>query len=202
MKCRSQPLSRILFPHRRAFRHSSGNDNHSSSPAIAHRVQRPTRWPGAGRPHNATLFGLAPCGVLPAIRVATDAVRSYRTFSPLPFDSRLRAVYFLCHCPSSYPARALPGALPFGVRTFLSGRHFTVARGYRPQRLSGWLRPFDYRRSFRLPIDFLLDAVLFQLLVQVAARGVDDFGGFRDVPAVLPELLDEVGPFRGVLELS
>jgi len=31
-----------------------------------------------------TLFGLAPCGVLPATDVATGAVRSYRTFSPLP----------------------------------------------------------------------------------------------------------------------
>ena len=39
---------------------------------------------------NISLFGLAPCGVLPAIRVATNAVRSYRTFSPLPFDSALR----------------------------------------------------------------------------------------------------------------
>src|SRR5258708_35418806 len=35
-----------------------------------------------------SLFGLAPCGVLPAIRVATDAVRSYRTFSPLPTFAR------------------------------------------------------------------------------------------------------------------
>jgi hypothetical protein len=39
---------------------------------------------------NASLFGLAPCGVLPATRVATGAVRSYRTFSPLPLDSPLR----------------------------------------------------------------------------------------------------------------
>src|SRR5436309_16104089 len=31
-----------------------------------------------------SLFGLAPCGVLPATDVATSAVRSYRTFSPLP----------------------------------------------------------------------------------------------------------------------
>src|SRR5678815_2726042 len=30
------------------------------------------------------------------------------------------AVYFLCHYPSSCPDRALPGALPCGVRTFLS----------------------------------------------------------------------------------
>src|SRR5579863_3753816 len=37
------------------------------------------------------LFGLAPRGVYPAGRIAPDAVRSYRTFSPLP----LRAVYFL-----------------------------------------------------------------------------------------------------------
>src|SRR5262245_33223809 len=32
----------------------------------------------------ASLFGLAPCGVLPAICLTADAVRSYRTFSPLP----------------------------------------------------------------------------------------------------------------------
>src|SRR5258705_6100422 len=29
------------------------------------------------------------------------------------------AVYFLCHFPSGCPDRALPGALPCGVRTFL-----------------------------------------------------------------------------------
>ena len=78
---------------------------------------------------SASLFGLAPCGVLPAICLATDAVRSYRTFSPLlapPFLASARqalrpplAVYFLCHCPSSCPDRELPGALPCGVRTFL-----------------------------------------------------------------------------------
>ena len=35
---------------------------------------------------------------------------------------RERAVYFLCHFPSGYPDRALPGALPCGVRTFLPRR--------------------------------------------------------------------------------
>src|SRR5439155_15069140 len=54
---------------------------------------RPTRALRTGRPlprrgveprERAPLFGLAPCGVLPATRVATGAVRSYRTFSPLP----------------------------------------------------------------------------------------------------------------------
>src|SRR5215469_5392690 len=35
----------------------------------------------AGTP---SLFGLAPCGVCPARVIAAAAVRSYRTFSPLP----------------------------------------------------------------------------------------------------------------------
>ena len=34
----------------------------------------------------------------------------------------LRAVCFLCHFPSGHPDRGLPGALPFGVRTFLPAR--------------------------------------------------------------------------------
>jgi len=66
----------------------------------------------------ASLFGLAPCGVLPATRVATSAVRSYRTFSPLP-TLRCRLCVFCATSPSGYPDRALPGALPCGVRTFL-----------------------------------------------------------------------------------
>src|SRR3989442_2228997 len=41
-------------------------------------------FPGRIERRVAFLFGLAPCGVLPATRVATGAVRSYRTFSPLP----------------------------------------------------------------------------------------------------------------------
>jgi hypothetical protein len=60
------------------------DDDHSSSPAIADGIKRPTRKLRTGRSGSASLFGLAPCGVLPATRVATGAVRSYRTFSPLP----------------------------------------------------------------------------------------------------------------------
>ena len=37
-----------------------------------------------GLPENPSLFGLAPCGVCPARRITAAAVRSYRTFSPLP----------------------------------------------------------------------------------------------------------------------
>jgi len=42
------------------------------------------------------LFGLAPDGVYPAIPVTSNAVRSYRTISPLPLKE---AVYFLWHFP-------------------------------------------------------------------------------------------------------
>jgi hypothetical protein len=70
-------------------------DGHSSGPRITARLKRPTRrlWraeparcPGKpeGLPGNPSLFGLAPCGVCPARRITAAAVRSYRTFSPLP----------------------------------------------------------------------------------------------------------------------
>jgi hypothetical protein len=36
------------------------------------------------RTPGPSLFGLAPCGVCPARRITAAAVRSYRTFSPLP----------------------------------------------------------------------------------------------------------------------
>ena len=133
------------------------DDNHSSRPGITDGLERPTRKPRTGRPFRlrreappiASLFGLAPCGVLPATHLTMSAVRSYRTFSPLPAFAlrascfglrrgrpvsnrachavtrgsksreRRRAVCFLCHCPSGCPDRELPGALPCGVRTFL-----------------------------------------------------------------------------------
>ena len=36
------------------------------------------------KPQAPSLFGLAPCGVCPAHCITATAVRSYRTFSPLP----------------------------------------------------------------------------------------------------------------------
>ena len=51
------------------------------------------------------LFGLAPDGVYLARLVALAAVRSYRTFSPLP----VKAVCFLWHFPSMNPKTQRPG---------------------------------------------------------------------------------------------
>ena len=67
-------------------------------------------------------FGLAPCGVCPAAVLADGAVRSYRTFSPLPLAGR----YVFCGTgrrralkPAS---RTLSGTLLCGVRTFLPSK--------------------------------------------------------------------------------
>ena len=73
-----------------------------------------------GRAAPRPLFGLAPGGVCRATSVTSGPVRSYRTLSPLPVPlARPSAVCFLWHFPSSRDARALPGTLPCGARTFL-----------------------------------------------------------------------------------
>jgi hypothetical protein len=71
---------------------------------------------GALLPHLFTLTLLrspVPCG--------SGELRRTSSHEPAPTkrEARSRAVYFLCHFPSGYPDRALPGALPCGVRTFL-----------------------------------------------------------------------------------
>ncbi len=85
---------------------------------------------------DGSLFGLAPGGVYPAICVTTNAVRSYRTISPLPKCRGIQAVYFLRHFPSVYTAQALTGTLPYGARTFLPIKILT-------RRLSGQLSKPD-----------------------------------------------------------
>ena len=65
-------------------------DGHSSGTHIAARLEQPTRTTGPGnRPllpcgRASSLFGFAPGGACHAVPVAGSAVRSYRTFSPLP----------------------------------------------------------------------------------------------------------------------
>src|SRR5438094_512147 len=92
-KASQSVVSRILSPP--SPLRATVDDDHSSSPVIADGIKQPTRRlvdrAGQSTPSLAlgavvSLFGLAPCGVLPATDVATGAVRSYRTFSPLPFD--------------------------------------------------------------------------------------------------------------------
>src|SRR6202046_3856827 len=72
------------------------------------------------------LFGLAPHGVCPARRIAPPAVRSYRTFSPLPKTQActqapggIFSVALSVKSALSEPPRPLAGMLPCGDRTFL-----------------------------------------------------------------------------------
>ena len=89
------------------------------------------------RPITRCLRGLAGGGVYPATPVTRRAVRSYRTFSPLPVSGTRRsirrqperstsaapsAVCFLWHFPWHRCRWPLATTVPCPVRTFLPGR--------------------------------------------------------------------------------
>jgi hypothetical protein len=69
------------------------------------------------KPQAPSLFGLAPCGVCPARRIAAAAVRSYRTFSPLPRRCR-RGGMFSVALSVEWPGQAKlgRGTLPDVIR--------------------------------------------------------------------------------------
>jgi hypothetical protein len=126
-----RPVSRVLSVpgdrvavHRTVIPLDERSPARSSSLPAARRVATP--W--SRRAVSRRLFGLAPAGVCRATRVATGAVGSYPTLSPLPpltHEAIAEAVCFLLHCPSrearAARAQALPGNLPCGARTFLGG---------------------------------------------------------------------------------
>ena len=102
---------------------------HSSRVQIALHLKRANPEAFGGPPNGrrllrarASLFALAPDGVCRAGDIAAAAVRSYRTFSPLPGlpEGWPWAVCFLWHFPSGRPAWPLASIMPCGARTFLS----------------------------------------------------------------------------------
>jgi len=142
-------------PRLRALRRFGEGNDHSSNPVIADGLQRPTRWlgrravcSGPSEPDPmATLFGLAPCGVLPATRVATGAVRSYRTFSPLPRAGRVWRPTPTTVGPGlqAGPIRGGIFSVPLILQVTLTGRypaHCPAEFG-----LSSHLRPCGLRRT-------------------------------------------------------
>ena len=136
-----------------------GND-HSSSPVIADGIKRPTRRLRTGSPGNASLFGLAPCGVLPATRVTTSAVRSYRTFSPLPTFALWATAGGMFSVPLSFELPR-PGVTR---HTALRSSDFPLAFapfGREGGRSSGLLR----RATNFSAVAFLGDSVLLEFLV-------------------------------------
>ena len=83
-------------------------DGHSSGASVAERLV--ATYPGSSAETRLRtcvrvppLFGLAPGGVYPAIVVTDDAVRSYRTLSPLPYP-RIRRSAFCGTFPGVAPA--------------------------------------------------------------------------------------------------
>jgi hypothetical protein len=134
-----EPVSRILFyaviPLGAASPRTLISDLPGGSGTCSSRLATPGRH-GAralalGCAHPS-LFGLAPCGVYPATGITAGAVRSYRTFSPLPLHwttpkscpTQWRFIFCgTCRPRAFTPAsRTLSGTLPCGVRTFLSRR--------------------------------------------------------------------------------
>jgi hypothetical protein len=119
------PVSRILsavsgrtvIPLGRALLRGSSDLPGGCGAPSRHASLRNRSFPG-----NPSLFGLAPCGVCPARRITATAVRSYRTFSPLPGPCGPRR-YVFCGTfrPTGLnrPSRTLSGTLLCGVRTFL-----------------------------------------------------------------------------------
>ena len=128
-------VSRVLYRRRAPATAPVGGDGHSSRTPVAERLVRPTRaaarrcarrpGPGTvrGRQRLPLLLGLAPGGVFRAVAVAGDAVRSYRTVSPLPPDrspGRARRCAFCGTVPGVAPAGRYPAPYLRGARTFLS----------------------------------------------------------------------------------
>ena len=116
-KAWSGPVSRILFLLR--------GEDHSSAGRVTAPVKQPTRTLERERavPSCPYLVLLRRGFAVPS-PLARDAVRSYRTVSPLPPSTRLApdersAVCFLLHFPSPRDAWPLASLLPVGVRTFL-----------------------------------------------------------------------------------
>src|SRR5438309_10263840 len=112
-------------------------DGHSSGTMFAHGLEQPTRTASltspcgviafANIPALPSLFGFAPGVVCHAVSVAGPAVRSYRTFSPLPRPKRRRFV--LCGTvPGVAPAGCYPAPYVDGARTFLPS-HLSVIAG-------------------------------------------------------------------------
>jgi hypothetical protein len=117
---------------------------HLLEPPVAYRTGTPRR-PVLQALASPSLFGLAPCGVYPARRLTAPAVRSYRTFSPLPPRAGSKLPTGCCallreprwprrfvFCGTGRPralkpaSRTLSGTLPCGVRTFLPRLRLTT----------------------------------------------------------------------------
>ena len=101
-------------------------DGHFSRSTIARTLQQPTRGVLIEVGYSRRILGLAPAGVCHATGVATRAVGSYPTISPLPLSGRFAFCCTFRHRGINHGAQELPGSLAHGARTFLE----LVTKGY------------------------------------------------------------------------
>ena len=130
----SRPISRVLS---RTTIHLGRTSPYASSDLPG---------PNAGRALGS-LFGLAPGGVYPAAPVTGNAVRSYRTFSPLPLIAvrQPRAVCFLWHFPSTHPREWVARVYPRRNRGYAASCPVVFGLSS-PNKLEAILRPSKVRK--------------------------------------------------------
>jgi hypothetical protein len=120
----SRPVSRVLYGPRRTSDAAAIPLGRPLPAASGNQPGRRTgNRPGALASAVPPLFGFAPGGVCPAVRVTASAVRSYRTLSPLPPGQARRRSAFCGTVPGVAPAGRYPAPCFHGARTFLSGRN-------------------------------------------------------------------------------
>src|SRR3954452_16076568 len=110
----SGSVSRILFPP------SLAGGDHSSSPTVTRGLQHPTGGLRPGQPQTPPYLVLLRVGFSVPGNVTTPAVRSYRTFSPLPPPlARKFGGLFSVALSLRSPSLAVSQHTTHGVRTFL-----------------------------------------------------------------------------------
>jgi hypothetical protein len=107
------------------------------SSVSAHCAETFSNLPGSltERAAPSPLFGLAPRGVCPASRITPSAVRSYRTFSPLPRSPKTAWRYVFCGTFRKDPFERSPPAVSRHVALWRPDFPPACASGYP----SAWL---------------------------------------------------------------
>src|SRR4051812_2250834 len=164
-------------------------DDHSSSPGIAARIEQPTRRLRTGRPRAPPYLVLLRAGfcvppLLPEARCALTA--PFHHCLPIPKDRRQLCVFCATvrqvTLPGRYPAHC---PVEFGLSSPPSTSR-AVARPRLNEAAIVWpgcgaSSSLDFRLQTSddgLAVGLLRDFILLQLFVEVAARGVDQIGGF------------------------